>query len=241
MKHRLKKIIPKTLLPLISKVYFQIRFLYFRLVFFHVKLRKQTSDKKVFIQIFLHKEYDIKIDFNPKLIIDAGANTGFSSLYLNKKFKTAEIFAIEPEKSNFNLLKKHTKNKKRITTINKGLWYKNTYLKIQNPNDEKWSFITVETDKKEDADVEVLTIKNILDETAYDRIDILKIDIEGAEKELFTYNYQEWLPKVRILIIEVHDEKKPGCSEALNKAISKYDFNFYNFGENLVFVNNNYK
>jgi hypothetical protein len=65
-------------------------------------------------------------------------------------------------------------------------------------------------------------------------IDILKIDIEGAEKELFTYNYESWLPKVRCIVIELHDTFRPGCATAFFKAISSREFDIFCKGEDII-------
>jgi hypothetical protein len=61
---------------------------------------------------------------------------------------------------------------------------------------------------------------------------LLKIDIEGGEKQLFESNYENWLPKTKCIIIELHDGV---LKEAQNffKAISKYDFSYFN-SENLL-------
>ena len=71
------------------------------------------------------------------------------------------------------------------------------------------------------------------------KLDILKIDIEGAEHELFKNNYDTWLPNTRCLIIELHDRMRNRSSQNFFKAISKYDFSYSHQGENLVFINNN--
>ena len=72
----------------------------------------------------------------------------------------------------------------------------------------------------------------------FPKIDILKLDIEGSEKELFETNFEDWLPKTKILIIELHDAMKTGCSKSVFNAISKYDFSFSIKGENIIFTNN---
>ena len=54
-------------------------------------------------------------------------------------------------------------------------------------------------------------------------IDILKLDVEGAEKNIFSSN-TNWISKVQLLIIELHDEVVPGCSREFFSAISEYDF-----------------
>jgi len=65
---------------------------------------------------------------------------------------------------------------------------------------------------------------------------ILKIDIEGAEKELFKANYKKWIDKVDVLIIELHDRFKPGCSATFYPVIESYDFVQYASGANLVYI-----
>lgn len=85
-----------------------------------------------------------------------------------------------------------------------------------------------------------VSIDGIMKEYAINGIDILKIDIEGAEKEVFAFDYENWLPKTKILIIELHDHMKKGCSKSVFQAISQYDFSFSRLDENLVFVNENY-
>ena len=53
-------------------------------------------------------------------------------------------------------------------------------------------------------------------------IDLLKLDIEGSELEVFQEN-TGWLDKVTAINIELHDHIKPGCSNAFEAAVSKYD------------------
>jgi FkbM family methyltransferase len=237
IKQLIKKIIPKSIFPFLSSVYFSLRFLYYKTVLAPIKIRKNTTDRKVFNQIFLHKEYDIKLGFEPGFIIDAGANVGFASLYFNRRYPKSIIYAIEPENSNFEVLSYNVKNKKNIICFKGGIWHKKGYLKIKNINDSKWGFITVEVENKESADIETTTIDEILQMSGFKEIDVLKMDIEGAEKEVFLGNFQSWLPKVKILIIETHEHIKSGCEAAVLNAISNFEFDSFTIGENKVFVN----
>jgi len=86
--------------------------------------------------------------------------------------------------------------------------------------------------------VPAITMTEIIDKYNIQRIDILKIDIEGAEKELFSYNYESWLPKVRCIVIELHDLYRPGCATAFFKAISNRQFNMFCKGEDIVITFN---
>ena len=70
-----------------------------------------------------------------------------------------------------------------------------------------------------------------------EHIDIIKIDIEGSEKEVFAIHTDLWLPKTKTLIIELHDRIVPGCSKTVFKQISKYDFSMEIMGQNLLLNN----
>lgn len=88
-------------------------------------------------------------------------------------------------------------------------------------------------DSQTEGAVKAVSIKDIMEQYSFDRIDILKIDIEGAEIELFKNNYDDWLPSVRVLIIELHDRMRKGCSKTFFDALSKYNFSTEIKGENL--------
>lgn len=50
-------------------------------------------------------------------------------------------------------------------------------------------------------------------------IDILKMDIEGAEKEIFSLGDLGWLKSVRVIMIELHDKHFAGCAESFYRAL----------------------
>ena len=66
---------------------------------------------------------------------------------------------------------------------------------------------------------------------------LIKLDIEGAEKEVFgAPDVDEWLSKVNVLVIELHDRMKRGCSYEFFKAISKYHWFHAYRGENIILI-----
>ena len=67
-------------------------------------------------------------------------------------------------------------------------------------------------------------------------IDILKMDIEGSEKEVFSSNYAYWLPRTRCIIIEIHDFMRAGSSNAVFATMAKYNFSLAVHDENLIFM-----
>ena len=86
--------------------------------------------------------------------------------------------------------------------------------------------------------VRSFTLKEIMDKYNSSTIDLLKVDIEGAEKELFSSNYEYWLPRTKVLIIETHDRLKQGCSKSIFAALASYNFSLDIKGNTLIFHRN---
>lgn len=205
-------------------------------------LRHDTSDVKCFNQVFLEQDYDFELDFQPKFIIDCGANIGLSSLFFQKKYPGAHIIAVEPEPSNFEMLLKNTKPYQNIECLNCGIWNKNVALKIteQSKGNDKWGFVVTETQEVTSDTINAITIAEIMKRFGEEKIDVLKMDIEGSELEVFSSNYEDWLPKTKIIMMELHDREKKGCGKAFFQSLFKYDFsiNQYFKGEIVMCIQN---
>lgn len=207
-----------------------------------IKLRSGTSDVPTFIQVFIERSYNIRPEAEPTTIIDAGANIGLSSIYFANEYPNAKVIAIEPEESNYRLLEENVAHYSNILPMQKALSNQKELLNVMDGGAGNWGFTTSKQESQQTAlrknVVESVTIPEIMETYAIKWIDIMKIDIEGYEKELFSSDYQEWLPYCKMLVIELHDWMKLGCSTNFFKAISQYDFRFSRKGENLVFKNN---
>lgn len=203
----------------------------------HFFLRDNNTDPGIFGQVFIDQQYDIPISFDPKTILDLGANTGLSALYFSQKYPQANIVALEPDKENFEIALQNTNDCSRIKMLQKGIWDKNTLLEIIDSNVTNDAFMVKETLSKTSTSIEAINIETLMEEQGWPYIDILKIDVEGSEKEVFSGNFEKWLPKTKVIFVEVHDQMKKGCSKAVFNAISKYNFNFTMKHENLIFIN----
>lgn len=200
-------------------------------------LRSGSSDSLTFLEIFLTKEYEIEIPINPLFIVDLGANIGFGSIYFANKYPESAIVCVEPEEGNFRLLEKNIAPYGNIRPVMAGVWSKDVHLKVVDEGFGEWGYRVVECENDEPGSFSAVTIGKIIDESPFEEIDILKIDIEGAERKIFSENYESWLPKVKVLIIELHDYLGfHGASRAVFSAILKYNFSVFIKGESLVFV-----
>lgn len=179
-------------------------------------------------------------DFQPKMIVDGGGNIGCAAIYYAKTYPDAQIYSLEPDKENFQLLTFNTVFYPNIHPIQSGLWGKETFLQVEDPKRGKWGLMTSEATTEVPESFKSTTISKILSESGFEEIDILKLDIEGAEKEVFSApDVDEWLSKVKVLTIELHDRFKRGCSYAFFKVMSKYKWFLAQRGENLIFIREN--
>ena len=202
-----------------------------------ILLRRHTSDVAAFEQVFIDREYDLPIgDLRPKFIIDGGANVGCASVFFAEKFPQASIWAFEPERSNYEILEQNGKRFDNITTMKAAIWSSDTYVEIQNPNDEKWAFRVQQAANDGLSRIQALSIPTILKMAGADRVDILKLDIEGAERDLFDETSAQWIHRVGVIIIELHDWIRPGCSDALSIATCGLKWERSQIGENAILI-----
>jgi len=201
--------------------------------------RPINEDVAIINSIFRFQEYmlpSIK-NFEPKLILDCGGNIGCAAVYFAVKYPNAQIYSIEPERDNFKLLLFNTILYDNIHPIKSALWDKESFIRVEDRGFGKWGFMTFETTADDPEAFRTTTVSKLLAESGFDEIDLLKVDIEGAEKEVFgAPDVDEWLPKVKVLVIELHDRMKLGCSYEFFKAVSKYKWFFAFRGENLIFI-----
>jgi FkbM family methyltransferase len=198
----------------------------------HVTIRPATSDLRCLRKVFVNNEYAIPFETNPRLIVDAGANIGLATLFFSGKFPGTKIIAIEPEPSNYDLLVRNCSGVTNVTLWNAAVWNTDTSLQIANPDADKWAF-TVEPGTLNGSGIKALTIPQILAQSGHDTIDILKLDIEGTERELFQAGCEEWLPRVKMIILELHDRFVPGCSRAVYSKLCQVPFRQEIRGENI--------
>lgn len=223
-----------------------------------VYLREGTSDWFTFKQIFLDEDYDLRplsrhaelkalyasiAARGTPLIVDLGANIGMSALYFSLIFPKARIVAIEPDEGNSSLLSRNLASRPNFEAIQAGISSRPTRLSLTNRAAGENAFRTRPADGSETAGVvQGITVPEIIEEhggPGGSEPFILKIDVEGAEAELFSSNV-EWIDRFPLIIIELHDWLYPGQGTSSNflKSISQLDRDFVHIGENVFSIHN---
>jgi FkbM family methyltransferase len=174
-----------------------------------LRCRAGTSDIRVFWQIFVKEDYSaIKPRRPVRLIVDCGANVGYSAAYLLTRFPDAEVIALEPDPANYELLVENMRPYgTRIRTINAAVWSRPTAVRIRPSRYRDGLEWTRQVE--EGGAIQALDI----DSVTSDPISILKVDIEGAEAVVFG-DSPEWLSRVDLIAIEIHDDTHFGDARA---------------------------
>jgi FkbM family methyltransferase len=180
-------------------------------------LRPHSSDRGVLHQVFVRRDHELPLAFEPKSIVDAGANAGYASVFFANRFPRAKIVALEVAPGNFELLKLNTAKYGNVIPIQAGLWGRTANLLIENPNDDECAFRVREVMHSANT-IPAITVPSLLEMFAEHHIDLLKMDIEGAELEVFAAQAGEWLEHIGVLMVELHDRIRPGCTERVLEA-----------------------
>ena len=61
-------------------------------------------------------------------------------------------------------------------------------------------------------------------ECGFEKIDLLKLDVEGAEREIFDADDLDWMSITHAIMIELHDRFRPGCEAAFLNAARRFGF-----------------
>lgn len=209
---------------------------------YNLIIREGTSDINVFYQVFVDENYNYSYAKEPNIILDIGANVGYTAIYYAKRFPKAQIYCLEPDLDNYNTLIKNIEKFPNIKACNGALYNKDIKLNIYDPGLGAWGLQISEIQNNTNKTVQAYSFKSLLKIWDLDNkiIDILKFDIEGSEKEIFETD-TDFLNNVELMIIETHDRFKPGTSQAIFNVMKDKDFILNVKGEDLVFESKNYR
>ena len=202
--------------------------------------RRNTTDIRLMDAILCKNgEYDEVLPLlkNKKVIFDIGANIGIFARLCSTSQPKAKIVCVEPEDKNYTVLLKNVSDIQNIRAIKGALWNKNIDINLLARETGEWGFCVSEANcTKSEEIVKAFDMVSLMENTGTKKIDILKIDVEGAEKTIFDETAEDWIEKVDVLIIELHDYIIEGCSSIVLNRMKKHGFKYIINGENYIFM-----
>ncbi len=190
-----------------------------------VRVRMPSSDFEVYRQWAAPETVTKRRAPDVLTVIDAGANIGISTRVLAERFPRARIIAIELEAANAALLRRNTACVDRVTCLHAGLWAEDCDLVVADgPDASSWSFHAVPLSASPALDrgrmVPGMSMHTILERFGIDRLDVLKVDIEGGEVEVFA-GADDWIDRVDGVMIELHERLRPGSAALIEDALER--------------------
>jgi FkbM family methyltransferase len=222
-----------------------------------VEVRTATPDWMTFDQIFIEEDYDIRALARSgelcqlydavrsagqvPLIIDLGANVGFSAIYFHLTWPAARIIAVEPDPANLQQLRRNVQGISAVEVVAAAVSSHGGKLQIKDPSADANAVRVVEEGEGSGTSIPAVTLPQILERLEREGCSpfIVKADIEGAEADLFSANV-DWIDAVPLLIVELHDWLYPRERTSRNflAAIAERDRDFVYLDENVFSIRN---
>jgi FkbM family methyltransferase len=195
-----------------------------------VYIRGGTSDFSVLYQVLVSEQYSSEDIANARYILDAGANIGLTSLLMLDRNPTCQIISVEPDPHNCEVASINlAPYGERCRLIQGAIWSDSKPLVLSRGtfrDGNYWATQTLPASGAQEATVPSYTVGEITKD--FPSIDYLKMDIEGAELNVFRDGDLSFLEKTKICAVETHDDD---CYKALTVALEKYGFKIEQRGE----------
>lgn len=183
-----------------------------------VTLRPFAGDLFVLNEIFLGRVYRLPaaVLAGAETLVDLGANIGLTSLWLGSQIRPTKVVCVEPNARNIPLLRANLSALDAPALVVAGAVARESGSAYFRARTEGWGGLLTPGPRGATEEVPCFSMASILQMGELERVDILKIDIEGAEAQVLA-DGPEWLARVNTLIIEIHS---PYSVEALERDLT---------------------
>jgi len=178
-----------------------------------VLCRPNTTDWQTFLDVFIHQYHMPRHELSePTCIVDLGANAGYTAAHFASAFPGAKVIAVEMDHANWQLAVANVRPwRDRVIVVNVGVWSVDGEAMYAGRRQDGYHILEGSgppnpacREPLEARRVAVKTIDSLVCENHVQAIDYMKVDIEGAEKQVLLDGPTDWLDRVSLLQIEVH-------------------------------------
>lgn len=173
-----------------------------------VRLRPYSGDLFILYEVLAFDAYALpneEIEPNSvRFIVDCGANIGITALLFAARYPNAQIISIEPDPANYKLLCENVASEPRVIPLQAAVVGTPCSSIALSQDRPAWGNAVVAGHNAKGVNVAAVTLEQIIADHNLPYIDLLKIDIEGAEKDVFSA--PAFMDRVGYLVIELHGD-----------------------------------
>lgn len=169
-------------------------------------------------------------------IVDAGGNIGCFSVLARAHYPNARIVGLEIDRSNYEVFEQNLRGLGNAVPLRRALWTTSGPVAFVRGETAQAHSVAAFDDATPGDSVEALSIADLMAQEGLGRIDILKMDIEGAEGDVMASLPTDVLDKIHSIIFECNDSERAGASIQVVARLLDSDFDGFAFGENVYFV-----
>jgi FkbM family methyltransferase len=177
----------------------------------HIRLSPGPWDLLTLLGIWVHQDYFHPMISHCRTILDVGAHVGMAAVWFEGLLPGVRLACVEPDARNIPLLRKNLAENgidARIFECAVAPHTGRLRLGIGMDTEPAAMEGTEEHTYTEFIEVEARSIPDILDTLDWPRVDLLKLDIEGLERDIIA-DASDWLSQVGMILFEVHHNITP--------------------------------
>jgi len=152
----------------------------------------------------------------PDVVVDLGANAGFATLFFKRRYPHARVVAVEADPRAYARLVQNVGTLEGVTTFHCAVAAEDGTMPFYcSPLSSIGSSLDRRSPGDEEVPIEALTLSSLLDRSGVAHVDLLKIDVEGAEAAVLP---TAPLARITEIVGELHYDR-PGVTAAAMRAL----------------------
>jgi FkbM family methyltransferase len=160
------------------------------------------SQLRVLTEVYADDSYAVDGLSDPRTIVDLGANVGLAVLYFKARWPDARVIAVEPHPETFRRLQENTRHLQGVQLVNAAITKTSGPVALFVGERSTASSLQPTADRLDHHDVAGLSLDDLAEQWSIDHVDLLKLDIEGAEGEVLVGS--KLLDRARRVVFEFH-------------------------------------